>query len=452
MDRAKVFALAVTVIVTVASSLVGLGFAQAPAVDPKDRDLAVKADLLFKRILLRPNDLDANFQYAEVETTLGDFEAAIGALERMLFYNPKLPRVKLELGVLYFRLGSYAMAKSYFDAVLADRDVPPDVTDRVRSFSSEIDRRLAASQFSFFGETGIRGQSNANAGPNSLNVRALGETATLSTKFARQADANAFVLGTLQYVYDFENQRGDVWETNATGYYAAQFTVAHLNLGLGEIDTGPRLAIGEATGLSVRPYVLGGDVSLGDNQYIGQGGGGVDLRYQSPTGYVVDLGAEGRARAFSNSAPYPTTHDQRGDQVILPLAIAGPTPIDGLRVQGRLSYVHNTAFARYYSYDQFGVELALPYQFDGLFLAEGRRWTLAPFASVFDVSYVEPQFLIDPNVKRHDHLLQGGATLDMQFQNNFGFAVTAQYVETLSNLPNYRTEDFIVSAGPTIRY
>ncbi len=424
----------------------------APVVGSDATALKIKADLLFKRILLKPNDLDAAFQYAEVETALGDLEAAIGSLERMLFYNPNLSRVKLELGILYFRLGSYAMAKSYLDSAVAGPNIPPDVRERVVAFDSEIDRRLSTHQFSFFAQTGLRGQSNANAGPNSLNVRALGEQATLSTQFRRQADVNAFVLGTAQFIYDFENQRGDVWETNATGYYAAQFKVAHLNLGLGEIDTGPRLAIGTGTGLSFRPYVLGEEISLGDAQYLGDGGGGVSFRYQSPNGYVVDVGAEGRARAFSNSTPYPNAHDQRGDQVIVPLTLSGPAMFDGLRWQGRLSYVHNEAFATYFSYDQFGIELSLPYEFPGLFLANGHSWTVAPFGSFFDVAYATPQALVDPNLKRHDRLFQGGATLDMRFRDDFGFAITAQYVATQSNLPNFRTSDFIVSAGPTFRY
>ena len=55
---------------------------------------------LFKRMYADPSDLDVTFQFAELATKLGDYEAAIGALERMLFYNPNLPRVKLELGVL----------------------------------------------------------------------------------------------------------------------------------------------------------------------------------------------------------------------------------------------------------------------------------------------------------------------------------------------------------------
>ena len=63
--------------------------ASPPAAPVTDADKRVVADLLFKRLLLKPDDLDAGFQYAQLETELGDYEAAIGALERILYYNPK---------------------------------------------------------------------------------------------------------------------------------------------------------------------------------------------------------------------------------------------------------------------------------------------------------------------------------------------------------------------------
>ena len=66
--------------------------ASPPAASVTDADKRVVADLLFKRLLLKPDDLDAGFQYAQLETELGDYEAAIGALEPSLYYNPNLPR------------------------------------------------------------------------------------------------------------------------------------------------------------------------------------------------------------------------------------------------------------------------------------------------------------------------------------------------------------------------
>src|SRR5438067_10241632 len=70
---------------------------------------------LFKRMFDDPTNVEVTFRFAALATKLGDYEAAIGALERILLFNPRLARVKLQLGSLYFKLGSYKMARSYFE-------------------------------------------------------------------------------------------------------------------------------------------------------------------------------------------------------------------------------------------------------------------------------------------------------------------------------------------------
>src|ERR1700720_967996 len=120
--------------------------AAARAAPLSHADKLIAADLLFKRLLLKPDDLDAGFRYAELETELGDYEAAIGALERMLYYNPNLPRVKLQLGVLYFHLRSYQMAHNYFDAVLNNPETPADVHTQVQTYIAAVDKALAINQ------------------------------------------------------------------------------------------------------------------------------------------------------------------------------------------------------------------------------------------------------------------------------------------------------------------
>ena len=49
------------------------------------------------QMLRDPSNLDVTFAYADVSAQLGDNEAAVAALERMLLFNPNLPRVDLEL-------------------------------------------------------------------------------------------------------------------------------------------------------------------------------------------------------------------------------------------------------------------------------------------------------------------------------------------------------------------
>src|SRR5579862_3123626 len=138
------------ILVLVCLSLPATSSVVAQEVAGSDAELRAAADLLFKRMLVKPDDLDTAFRYSQIETKLGDYEAAIGALERMLFYNSNLPRVKLELGVLYFRLGSYDLAKGYFEDAIRGGDVPPEVKAQVAVYLTEINRRLSPYEYALF--------------------------------------------------------------------------------------------------------------------------------------------------------------------------------------------------------------------------------------------------------------------------------------------------------------
>ena len=92
-----------------------------------DADVDAAYDKAFQELFRDPGNLDKSFRFAELAVRKGNFEAAISALERMLLINPDLPRVRLELGVLYFRIGSFAIARSYLTRVLDSPDAPQEV-------------------------------------------------------------------------------------------------------------------------------------------------------------------------------------------------------------------------------------------------------------------------------------------------------------------------------------
>jgi Flp pilus assembly protein TadD len=73
------------------------------------------------------------FKYASLASQTGDLEGAISTLERMLLINADLPRVRLELGVLYYRLASYEVARTYLETALKSPNIPPDVRSRASS-------------------------------------------------------------------------------------------------------------------------------------------------------------------------------------------------------------------------------------------------------------------------------------------------------------------------------
>ena len=87
--------------------------AQAPAAVDRAA-LQAHRSALFERMMRDPADPAVTLAYAGVTARLEDNEAAAGALERLLIENPALPAAALELGVLYYRMGSFKAARAYF--------------------------------------------------------------------------------------------------------------------------------------------------------------------------------------------------------------------------------------------------------------------------------------------------------------------------------------------------
>ena len=94
-------------------------------------------DAAFQESLRKPIDPPTLVRYAEAAIKIGDLEGAIAALERLLLVDADNPDVQLELGVLYFRLGSMEAAKSYLESVSGSRRASADQKAKADSFIKE---------------------------------------------------------------------------------------------------------------------------------------------------------------------------------------------------------------------------------------------------------------------------------------------------------------------------
>ena len=113
-----------------ALAVAGLALVEAaPAIAEGDTTVAVqrlgppeveaRREALLQQMIARPSDLDLAFEYAQLSAQVGDYEGAVSTLERMLIYAPNTPRLQLELGILYYKLGSYEVARTYFAQVVS---------------------------------------------------------------------------------------------------------------------------------------------------------------------------------------------------------------------------------------------------------------------------------------------------------------------------------------------
>ncbi len=400
---------------------------------------------LFKRMFNNPQDMDATFKFAEVATRLGDYEAAIGALERVLFYNPNLARVKVELAQLYMRIGGKEVAQSYIDQALATPGVPPDVQAAAQQLltSGIATAGGAPNGFNLYVYSGMRYQSNASAGPSAL--------LNLPSQFAAAADWNYFTLANAGYTQDFGN--GISAEANLFGYYAKQVKLSQYDLGIVELQAGPRIALPAiASDASIKFYGIGTASWLAEDPYYSGAGAGVSSRFTLATGRW-EPSYEYRDRSFKNSELYTTSSEQSG--VLQIAAINGDGTWFGQAWISRFSASWNrtdTAAFDFNSYDRITGDVGLPMPFSLNWWERRWEFVFTPTAGFSVTNYREPNPSINSAISREDREWHVGAALDTQIYQNWGVRTFVQYSETNSNLPNFAMTNFSVSFGPTLRF
>ncbi len=149
-------------------------------------DVEARRESLLKQMIARPNDLDLAFEYATLSSQVGDYEGAISTLERMLIYAPNTPRLQLELGVLYYRIGANEVARSYFAQALANPKIPPEIANQIKLYLEQLALTADPPPFSATIFSAIRWESNANAGPGTQSVTLNGIDFTIDQAVGRQ--------------------------------------------------------------------------------------------------------------------------------------------------------------------------------------------------------------------------------------------------------------------------
>lgn len=403
---------------------------------------------LFQTVLSHPSNLDATLQYAANTKQAGDLEASIGALERLLFFNPNLASVRFELGALYFRLGSYEMARGYFKSAQSSSDAPPEMKDRAQEFLDAIDQRLQPDQVSGYGQTGFRYQSNASLGPSQQPL--LGATRPIGSQFVAQPDWNWFASFGLSYVHDIGNQNGDVLEANLVGYDAQQFKVTSVDAGLLDFRVGPRFGILQdfISGASIKPYVVVTGATLAGEPYFGSFGGGLTM-HLNWLSMAFDPYVEFRRSNYHNTDLYPLASGLNGTLSTYGLLASGAI-VEGLKWQAKFAYNHSDDAFAWYSYDRYTFELALPAAIPSPW--GGRDWILTPSFAFVQWDYRQPSPINDPFTTERDSEWRGGLGLDIPIKDRFGLGIQAQYRALNSNIPGNTFRDFSVTMGPTVAF
>ena len=403
-------------------------------------------DSAFQAMMANPADLDLTFRFAELAMAAGDLEGAVSAFERLLIFNPELPRIRYELGLLYMRLGSYQIAKGYFEDSARASGMPDDIRVSTQANLAEIEKRLSATTFVISTQAGMRWQSNANAANSAGIVKLFGLDATLDPTSQKRSDWNGYAQASLSFAYDLGTQDQDTLETGVQLYGTRQLQVSTLDLQVAQVDLGPRLRFGGEGGWNMRPYVLGSLVTLDDARYFVSYGGGVSVDLPLTDALVADLDLRSRFRRFHVSEALSTVADKdgwdHGGRFGLRYALS---PADQIRGGGAVSFTN--ARAEYERSLEYSVELNYLRQFRAPFGLTERPW-LASLNGGRTLRYYDGvDTTVDPATTRYDREWSVGAGLSVRASGSWSLNLGVQQQWVRSSIANFTYTNTTATIG-----
>lgn len=422
------------------------------------QNLQGERDRLAARIQAHPEDHEATYRFVILTTELRDYEAGIGALERLLMFNPDLSRAREELGFLYARLGVWEAAVQHLRAARAGGDLDSVQLARIDAQLPDIEKRTATNRLTLRMHTGLRAQSNANFFPanNLFQVGGVG----VASASARRGDLNSFQLVQAAHEYEFGNQRGDRLETRLTAYATQQFNLPQYSVALFSGSIGPRFFMPRTVpgGLSVRPYLTGAVSLLGSNNYLSTGGAGASIRADFNSDFWLEPGAEWRslwvapAQGAFGVSPYTTLSTLAAGDVVTGYLSGAYRLFDNLQLDGRFGYSRANAFNAQQRSNQLDMQAMLRIEVEPPHPMIARSWTIAPYARFTQLVFDAANPLVNPFVARRDAAWTYGVMLDAPVTGTFGFAGNLEVAHNDSSLPNFRTHNISVSFGPTAKF
>jgi len=365
----------------------------------------------------------------------------------LLIFNPDLPKLQLEVGVLYYRLGSYDLARSYLAPLASRPDLSAEDRAKAAEYLAQIDEQSSKHHFGGNLTTGFRYQTNASFGPDSTTFRIIGLDLPIPNGASGRGDGSFFGLASGNYVYDFQTADPLTIEANLTLYGTKQFKVTQYDLSLTQLDVGPRIGLPWLIeGSSVRPYLVGDFVSLGGASLFESYGGGFST--YTPIVDKVDIQGsfEIQNRQYPVNPGLPLIETRTGDYISLRLVPRYLiTPNQWISLTGE--YDRAMAVQGTQRYSQYTVGPLYSAMLNAPFEPFVKPWTATlGFTRVWR-GYGEPDPLVDPFDNRFDREWNLSATLNVGIVERISAVLQVQQSWVTSTIPNYSYQNTIGLLG-----
>ena len=433
--------------------------AMAQVMVPMDPAIERQIDEAYRQILQQPQDLAAWSRYARLQVQGGNYEGGIGALERLLLQPNVPPEVPLEIGVLYYRLGSYAAAQSMIEQALKD----PRLSAEGRALGENLlrDARKNNQKSVWKGNllAGLRSQSNPGYRTSESQVLSGGVLGPLGANQRPERDWDVTLGGRAQHLYDLDMQNsGKISSTFgaflvdyhkssgstlvASPTHAQDLLVLDANVGF---DFKPSPA--NSPGLNLRPHVAVSHVAVQRHDYLRTAGVGLDLNYRANEQMLIDATLDVQRRSFQQRVDLVNPGDVSGHLAGLRVRVLRElAPGRVLVVEGAVR--GNSTGRDFYDYGQQDVRVTYSHSYAGPAGFSTGSWTTSVWLGALHRDYDAPDPGISPTVTRKDSETRVGVSQVVPFADQWFGVLSLEHVRNRPNLPNFRYRN--TSASVTV--
>lgn len=390
---------------------------------------------LLQRVLANPSDAELALEYATVAVANKDFEGAIGTLERLRISYPNDIGLKLELAILYFRIGSDNTAQVYLQDVIAQAGAGSAEGQTASQYLAVVEKRNQVAQWSGALLSGVRFQSNANTTTKDSNVRLGSSTVNLDDSIRGRGDVSTLLALAAHGSFDLAAQ-GDRLETDISLAISRFSRISRLDSISGEVSLGPSFNMkrfGFSNGrLNTYALVFGNRRDYANHE----GGFGLGARVaMSPLANVdVDAKLEYRRYWYNDTASSSSLSNQNGYSIRADKTVTRRIS-EAFQLRGASHLEFREAKADWEQYWQLGVSGGGSYFFASPVAFLEYDWSLDLDAGYSYRAYAGADTGLNMTKSARDHEAWTYAKFSVPVRTDVLVSLSAEYRKLWSNNP-----------------
>ncbi len=432
--------------------------AQGQVIAPMDPALERQVEEAYRQVLQQPGDLGAWGRYARLQVQGGNYEGGIGALERLLLQPSYPPELPLEIGVLYYRLGSYAMAETMIRRVLDDARLSAEHRAIAQQLLADAARRNQPSQLRGSFSFGVRSQTNPAYRSSESQVLSAGVPVPLAADQRPDSDVDLNMGLRLQHLYDlgFQNSAAvsstfgvhviDFRQSKGSTLVANPPHAYDLVLADGTTGIDFKPMPEAAPGFSVRPHIALSTVLAQQHKYLDSRGVGLDLTYRLSELTVAEGTIEVHKRDFERRVDLTNAADLSGRMAAVRARLTHEVA-PGRVVVGELGWRSNRTYRTFHDYDQQEARVGYTVSYGSPVAALPGTWSTALWLGTLHRRYDAADPSISSSITRKDDEWRVTLNQTIPVADHWFALLSLEHMRSRSNVPNFRFRNTSASAN-----